>query len=78
MAENDFPSFSHLPTDALCLVFQHLFEPLSTERAGVPLSEFVQLWRTARLVCKHWSEVRTVQTLRILKRINLNERAARW
>ncbi|KAL4435409.1 hypothetical protein ABPG77_006171 [Micractinium sp. CCAP 211/92] len=57
MAENDFPSFSHLPTDALCLVFQHLFEPLSAERAGVPLSEFVQLWRTARLVCKHWSEV---------------------
>ncbi|KAL4419839.1 hypothetical protein ABPG75_006937 [Micractinium tetrahymenae] len=57
MAESEFPSFSHLPTDALCLVFQHLFEPSSTERAGLPLSEFLHLWRTARLVCKHWSEV---------------------
>lgn len=57
MAEGEFPSFSHLPTDALCLVFQHLFEPASNERPGLPLSDFVHLWRTARLVCKHWSEV---------------------
>lgn len=78
MAENEFPSFSHLPTDALCLVFQHLFEPSLRERAGMPLSDFLHRWRTARLVCKHWSEVRVFAELWHHIVIVLADCAARW
>lgn len=52
--------FSHLPTDALCVVFEHLFRPISgvSQGAGLPLSEFLELWQAVKGVCKHWSEVR--------------------
>jgi hypothetical protein len=49
--------YSHLPTDALGVVLQHLFAPSPVNGAALPLSEFLARWRAIRLTCRHWSSV---------------------
>ena len=57
MAE-DLPwDYSHLPMDALCVVFEHVFRP-EGEAAALPLSLALERWRALQLVCSHWREVR--------------------
>lgn len=50
--------FSHLPTDALCVVFEHLFAPSGGDVACLPLSVWFDRWHAVSLVCGHWREVR--------------------
>lgn len=47
-----------LPTDALLVVFQHLFAPDSDAcSSGLPLSVFIERWTAVRATCSHWQEV---------------------
>lgn len=47
-----------LPTDALLVVFQHLFAPDSDAcSSGLPLSVFNERWTAVRATCSHWQEV---------------------
>lgn len=49
--------YSHLPTDALCVIFERVFGP-EGGAAALPLSLVLERWRTLQLVCRHWREVR--------------------
>ncbi len=48
--------FSHLPTDALHVVFEHVFAPTDPQPA-LPLSLFWEHWAACSAVCKTWRDV---------------------
>lgn len=51
--------FSHLPTDALHVVFEHVFAPADPQQQpALPLSVFFERWAACSAVCKTWREVR--------------------
>ena len=62
MEEPHAPDYSHLPTDALLVVFAALFSPVSPSsyfaQEGLPLSTFIARWHAVGRVCKTWREVR--------------------
>ena len=50
--------FSHLPTDALHVVFEHVFAPTDPQRQpALPLSLFWERWAACSAVCKTWRDV---------------------
>lgn len=54
--------FSHLPTDALHVVFEHVFAPTDPQQQpALPLSLFWERWAACSAVCKTWREVSTAQ-----------------
>ena len=54
--------FSHLPTDALHVVFEHVFAPNDPQQQpALPLSLFWERWAACSAVCKTWREVSTAQ-----------------
>ncbi|EFN53783.1 hypothetical protein CHLNCDRAFT_58449 [Chlorella variabilis] len=60
MEEPHAPDYSHLPTDALLVVFAALFSPVSPSsyfaQEGLPLSTFIARWHAVGRVCKTWRE----------------------
>ncbi|PRW33578.1 TMV resistance N [Chlorella sorokiniana] len=57
-AEEPAFDFSHLPTDALHVVFEHVFAPADPQQQpALPLSLFWERWAACSAVCKTWREV---------------------
>ena len=55
--------FSHLPTDALHVVFEHVFAPIDPrQQPALPLSLFWERWAACSAVCKTWREVSAVHS----------------